>query len=341
MEENKNDASRGGIARAESLSQEQRSEIARNAAVSRWSGNVPEVLCAGEITLGNVLIPCYVTQEGKRFISGRGMQEALRLVDVEVPKSGEKPGSRLTRLLNGKYLKPLIFKEKSPDHFLPVKIRFHGRTIHGFDAEMLADICEGMLEARASGVNLTPRQIVIATQCEILLRAFAKVGITALIDEATGYQNLRPTDALRAYLETILRQELAAWIKRFPDEFYENIYKLKGWPWPGMAKNRYSVVAKYTNDLIYERLAPGLREEFDKRNPKNENGRRKHKNHQWFDSPGDQMFSQLMFTVLALQRACINKNGNRWRTFLSMMDDILPKKGTSMSLPFPEESETI
>lgn len=337
MEETPNDAAKGGLARAESLTPEQRTEIARKAATSRWNTHVPEVLCAGELKLGNVAIPCYVTQEGQRLISGRGMQEALRLVDVEVPRSGEKPGSRLTRLLNGKYLKPLIFKEKSPDHFSPIKIRFQGKLIHGFNAEMLADICEGMLAARSSGVNLTPRQIVVATQCEILLRGFAKVGIAALIDEATGYQNVRPADALRAYLETILRKELAAWVKRFPDEFYENIYHLKGWPWPGMAKNRYSVVARYTNDLIYERLAPGLKEEFDRRNPRDEKGRRKHKNHQWFDTPGDQMFAQLMFTVLALQRACLKKHGNRWRSFLFMMDDILPKKGTTMALPFPEE----
>jgi hypothetical protein len=337
MEEYSTDAARGGLARAEALTPEQRTDIARRAAVSRWSAVMPEVLCAGQLKLGNFEIPCYVTQEGQRLISGRGMQEALRLVDAEVPRSGEKPGSRLTRLLNGRYLKPLIFKEKSPDHFSPVKIRFQGKTIHGFNAEMLADICEGILEARAKGVRLTPRQIVIAAQCEVLLRAFAKVGIAALIDEATGYQNVRPADALRAYLETILRKELAAWIKRFPDEFYQNIYTLKGWPWPGMAKNRYSVVAKYTNDIIYERLAPGLREEFEKRNPRDEKGRRKHKNHQWFDTPGDQLFSQLMFTVLALQRACLKKTGNRWKSFLFMMDDVLPKKGTTMPLPFPED----
>jgi hypothetical protein len=43
---------------------------------------------------------------------------------------------------------------------------------------------------------------------------------------------------------------VAAWVKKFPDEFYENIYKLKGWRWPGMSKNRYSVVGHYTNNLV-------------------------------------------------------------------------------------------
>jgi hypothetical protein len=326
---------RGGLARAQSLSSEERTEIARKAAESRWYGEGPQILCAGELVLGGVKIPCYVTEEGQRIISGRAMQEALRLVDVELPASGQKPGSRLTRLLNNKSLKPLIFKDKSPDHFSPLRARWQGRMISAFNGEMLADICEGMLEARAKGKIREGRQAVIAAQCEILMRAFARVGIAALIDEATGYQKMRPADALRTYLEQILRKEVASWVKRFPDEFYENIYRLKDWPWPGMAKNRYSVVGHYTNDLIFERLAPGLKEEFNRRNPKDEKGNRKDKNHSWFDEPGLQLFSQQMFTVIALQRACLRKPGDKWKQFLQMMDEVLPKKGKTLPLPFP------
>lgn len=332
---NNDSASKGGVVRAQMLSADERSEIARKAAESRWYSDAPQVLCAGELQLGGVTIPCYVNEHGQRIISGRAMQEALRLVDEELPSSGQKPGSRLTRLLNNKTLRALIFKNKSQDHFAPIRVRWQGRTINGFNGEMLADICEGMLEARAQGKLKTGRQEVIAAQCEILMRAFARVGIAALIDEATGYQRIRPADALKQYLEQILRKEVAAWIKRFPDEFYENIYKLKNWNWPGMAKNRYGVVAHYTNDLIYERLAPGLREELERRNPKNEKGYRKTKHHQWFDEPGEQLFAQQMFTVLALQRACLRKTGDRWREFLQMMDEVLPRKGKTLPLPFP------
>jgi P63C domain len=63
-------------------------------------------------------------------------------------------------------------------------------------------------------------------------------------DWCVGGEAVRPQQALQAFLEKIIRKELAAWAKKFPDEFYENIYKLKGWPWPGMGKNRYSVVAQ-------------------------------------------------------------------------------------------------
>src|SRR5262249_4301065 len=58
---------------------------------------------------------------------------------------------------------------------------------------------------------------------------------------------------------------------------------LKSWVWPGMSKNRYSVVAYYTIDLIYDRMGPGpaLSPELIKRSPKNENGYRQNKLFQW------------------------------------------------------------
>ena len=332
--------SNGGVARDKVLSSEKKSEIAKMGAEARWNKELPEILCEGVLNLGVVSIPCFVTHDGQRLISGRGMQEALRLVDPELPESGQKPGSRMTRLLNNKKLNPLIFKGKTQDHFLPIKARWKGQSINGHNAEMLADICEGMLEARRSlKGGLSERQRIIADQCEMLLRAFAKVGITALVDEATGYQKLRPADGLRTIFDQILRKDLASWFKRFPDEYYENIYKLKGWTWPGMAKNRYSIVGHYTNDLIYERLVPGLKEEFDRRNPKNKKGRRAHLNQQWLDDDGSKLFSQQMFTVLAIQRSCLNKAGDKWKKFMSIVDEILPKKGVSvqLDLAMPDE----
>lgn len=338
MDDIKRPQSKGGEARAAALSPDERSEIAKKAATTKWDRSYPTVLLGAKLTLGGVEVDCYVTDDGERLIAGRGMQEVLRLVDNELPESGQKPGSRLTRLLNNKTLKPLIYREKSRDHFEPKKRRYQGRLIAGFNAEMLVDICEGMLEARANGKLKTGRQATIAAQCELIMRGLAKTGIVALIDEATGYQNLRPADGLRTYFDQVLRKDLAVWFKRFPDEFYENIYKLRGWEWPGMGKNRFSVVAHYTNDLIYERIGPGLKEELERRNPKTLKGHRAHKHHQWLnDDAGDKLFSAQMFTVLALQRACLNKNGNKWNHFMNMMDDVLPKRGTTIPL-FPTSS---
>lgn len=326
--------SKGGKARAAALTGEKRSEIAKKGADARWDKTLPTVLLGAKLMLGGVEVDCYVTEDGERLIAGRGMQDVLKLVDENVPKQ-QKSGSRMTRLLNNIVLKPLIFNNKERNHFEPKKRRYQGKMIAGFNAEMLVDICEGMLEARNLGILKTARQSIIAAQCELIMRGLAKTGIVALIDEATGYQTLRPADGLRTYFDQVLKKDLAVWFKRFPDEYYENIYNLKGWDWPGMGKNRYSVVGIYTNDLVWERLVPGLKEELNNRNPKNLKGVRTHKHHQWLnDEAGDKLFSAQMFTILALQRACLNKTGNKWNHFISMMDDILPKKGTTIPL-FP------
>lgn len=324
--------SKGGRQRSLVLSSEKKSEIAKAAATARWDKELPIALLGNKLNLGDVEVDCYVGEDGQRLIAGRGMQDLLKLVDEDLPHK-QKAGSRMTRLLNNKTLRPLIYKDKSPNHFEPQKYRYQGKIISGYNAEMLVDICEGMLQARSEGLLKTTRQSIVAAQCELILRGLAKTGIVALIDEATGYQNLRPTDGLQTYFDQVLRKDLAVWCKRFPDEFYENIYKLKNWEWPGMQKNRYSIVGKYTNDLVYGRIIPGLDEELKKRNPKNAKGYRDHKHHQWLnDEVGDKLFSAQMFTILALQRACLNKPGDRWQHFMSMMDDVLPRKHGTIPL---------
>lgn len=170
-------------------------------------------------------------------------------------------------------------------------------------------------------------------KAEILMRALAETGIVALVDEATGYQSVRPQNALQSYLELVIRRELAVWAKKFPDEFYENIYKLKGWTWPGMSKNRYSAVAGYTTNLIYDRLGPGITEELISKTPKNEKGYRPNRLHQWLsDEIGDPMLATHMHSILMFQRLAI-ANGYGWKRFLHMVDQVLPRRGNTIELP--------
>ena len=94
------------------------------------------------------------------------------------------------------------------------------------------------------------------------MRGLAMVGIVALVDEATSYQKIRDRKALNRILDKYLLAEHAKWAKRFPDEFYMEIFRLRRWQWQGMKVNRPSVVGKYTNDFVWDRLAPGVREEL-------------------------------------------------------------------------------
>src|SRR3990172_6575853 len=68
--------------RAEALTPERRSEIARNAAKSRWSEetdepSMPHAEFDGDLEIGDLKIPAAVLDNGMRVLSERGVTQAL------------------------------------------------------------------------------------------------------------------------------------------------------------------------------------------------------------------------------------------------------------------------
>lgn len=324
---------KGGIARADALSSKEKREIAQKGAAARWSDDakIPQATHMGEIKIGDSVIPCAVLPDGTRLLTQAGFLKALGR--SEKPKGrSQQATDGLPPFLATNSLKSLITEDLIAST-VPVVFRtVTGTRALGYQAELLPKVCNLFLTARDSKL-LTSQQEELASKCEILVRALAELGIVALVDEATGYQYVRPQDALQAYLEKVLSKELAAWAKRFPDEFYENIYKLKGWPWPGMGKNRYSVVGKYTTDLIYDRIGPGVTQELEARSPKDEKGNRKNKLHQWFsDDVGHPLLAQHLHSLIMFQRLAIT-SGFGWNRYVKMVDQVMPKRGNTLELP--------
>lgn len=322
----------GGKVRAENLTPEKRSEIARLGGLAKKekmaSQQLPVATHKGVLKIGDLQIPCFVLDDGRRVISGRGMTAAIGM-------KGRGQGiARIggLKVLNSFENNALLVAIKSP-------IRFSGGSpkvdvpSDGFEATVLQDLCEALLQARDAEVLTTEAERRYVQFADMLIRSFARVGIVALVDEATGFQSERPADALERYLEKLISKELAAWVKKFPDEFYENIYKLKGWTWPGMGKNRYSIVGTYTRDLVFERLAPGLLPKLEEKSPKNDKGQRPNKLHQWLTRDiGDPMLAQHMHTLVMFQRLAI-ANGHGWARFVKTVDQVLPKRGTTLEMP--------
>jgi hypothetical protein len=191
---------------------------------------------------------------------------------------------------------------------------------------VLADVCDILLAARKKKGALSPPQEKYADAAEILVRGFARVGIIALVDEATGYQEVRDRYALQEILDKYLRKEFAAWAKRFPDEFYQEIFRLRGWAWKGMRVNRPQCVASYTKDLVYARLAPGILTELEKKNPVAETGRRLALHHQWLtEDIGHPALAQHLHALLGLMRASDN-----WSQMARLVNRAFPKRGDSL-----------
>lgn len=332
-------AALGGLARAKRLSPEERHSIAKAAAEARWdkaeeSTEIPRATHVGEISIGLATIPCAVLEDGRRVLTQQGFLIAIGR--ARAAKGGQGAGvDDVPAFLAAKNLKPFIDSDLIAST-KPIVFRTDkGVRAYGYVAELLPKVCAVYLEARDVAA-LRPNQMPIAAVCEVIVRGLAQTGIVALVDEATGYQGVRPKDALQQYLELIIRKELAAWVKKFPDEFYQNIYALRGWIWPGMSKNRYSVVGHYTNDLVFERIAPGLLAELKTKSPKNERGQRPNKLHQWLtEDIGDPMLAQHLHALIMLQRLAI-ANDHGWAKFMRSVDQVLPKRGSTLLLPLAD-----
>lgn len=102
----------------------------------------------------------------------------------------------------------------------------------------------------------------------LLIRSLAKVGIIALVDEATGYQAVRARDELQRLLEQYVSEDFRPWVRVFPDAFFEEIYRLYGWDYkPGQTKHP-AYVGRMISEYIYDRLPEGVTDGFRRVNPK-------------------------------------------------------------------------
>jgi hypothetical protein len=313
--------SKGGMARSISLTKEKKHEIGIKAAKIRWTVNATH---QGVIKILDKELPCVVLEDGRRILAQSSVFKAF-----ERPPRGKKQSdthlANLPSFLQAKNLQEFITQEIL-EVIRPIEYLAENKTICvGYSAETIPIVCDIYLSARKNN-KLTMIQQRLADLSELLIKSLSQIGIIGLIDEATGYQQIRPKDALQSYLNKILTSELAAWCKRFPDEFYSNIYKIRGWSEYSTSKNKYSCVGNYTNDLIYSRLGTGVLEELKNRTPKNESKSTSNRYHQWLSNDiGHPLLSQHMHAIIILQRLAI-ANGYGWKRFIEMVDLTTPKK---------------
>lgn len=326
---------KGGLARAEALTPEQRQDIARKAAQVRWDANVPQAGYEGSFDLAGQTIYAAVLQNGKRLLSQGTFLQAIGR--SRTPKAGAGIMTTVDGtpfFLQAEALRPFISNEllvSTTPVFFKTK---SGQKAVGYDAELLPMVAEVYLKMRDAHLEAgrpIPRQYQhIIRACDAITRGLARVGIAALVDEATGYQDERDHRALQAILDKFLRKEFAAWAKRFPDEFYQQIFRLRGWTWQGMRVNRPQVVASYTKNIVWARLTVGILKELEARNPIIETGRRKAKHHQFLtDDIGHPALAQHLYAVIGLMRI-----SDSWPQFMRLLDRAYPRKGDTLTFDF-------
>ena len=325
---------RGGHARAERLTPNQRSEISRRAAAARWD-EIAEAICGSPdkpLRIGDVEIECYVLADDRRVLTQSTFLQALgrhRRPNVRRERNAELPS-----ILQAKSIEPFItpaIRAKG----LPITFKLpNGGRASGYDAELLPEVCEVYLSAREA--DALPYQLKpIAQQAEIITRGLARVGIIALVDEVTGYQELRARNALGKILEAFIAKELQAYVQTFPAEFYGELFRLRGLDYPSESVKRPQYFGHLTNDVVYKRLAPGVLDELKRLTPRDEKGRAKAKYFQRLTSNlGYPKLREHLGSVVTLM-----KLSRDWKDFERKLDQIHPRIGDTIPLPFEEEPE--
>ncbi len=147
----------------------------------------------------------------------------------------------LPEYISAKYLENYVSSELKEKLSQPISYtNQNNRLTAGVDATILPDICDVWITAKEKGA-LNEDQVKTAERAYILMKGFATVGIIALIDEVTGYQEIRDKLALQEILDKYLLDYRATWARRFPDEFYKEIFRLNRWPYNPSSVRRPSI----------------------------------------------------------------------------------------------------
>lgn len=287
-------ASKGGKARAASLSTQELSESGKRAAEARWGGELPQATHDGPLQIGDAVLVAAVLPNGKRLLTQGTVLQAIGR--SRTPKAGTGGFSNVDGLpffLSAETLKPFISEELRLST-TPILFRLKsGQRAVGYDALLLPMVCQvyqklhdfitrNLTSDKDTEVAQAKRSYNqykhIISACDVLVNGFAQRGIIALVDDATGYQADRARDeALKIVEQYVSPSYLIPWTRRFPHDFFREAYKILGWEYKAGCVKHPQYLGKFIIRYVYEPLPPGVLEELQKKLPKNESGNRRAK----------------------------------------------------------------
>ena len=322
----------GGKARVAKMTKEElREQALKMVAARQAKAELPKAKYRGVITIGDIEIPCAVLEDGTRLISETGIHSNFgasggkaRKIRRELVKEREAP---IPLFLASKPLEPFIEAVFQGGNLEPLEYTNNGTITRGYNALILPKVCEVWLRAKDAGV-LQMSQLPKAKKAEILMRGLAHVGIVALVDEATGYQDARVKDALAKIFEAFVAKELQPWVKTFPLDYYKELCRLYGVPFPPLKNNKFpQFFGHVTNNAVYTRLAPEILPELKKAAGRQE---KKAKLHQFLTQDvGHPKLREHLASIVTLLKLSKDKDD-----FNLMLDKVHPRLNETIPFDF-------
>jgi hypothetical protein len=209
---------------------------------------------------------------------------------------------------------------------VPAEILFTlpgGGVAKGREAQWVVDLLRAYKAAGRAG-QLHHTQVHLAENADRLLDALAGVGIAALIDEATGYQEQRKAGALARLFERIFGAKPSPWESVFADSLVAALCALDGVLWSGGSHPRHLAS---TNAKIYDYVfSTEIGRELRARNPEPRHG----KNHHQLLSPDASAYLKEQLAIVEV----IARQSSDKVDFWSRMDR--QYRGAFLQLGLPE-----
>jgi hypothetical protein len=203
----------------------------------------------------------------------------------------------------------------------------NGHIVTTYDALDFSDIGLAFIKAADEHEKLSVAQQEIVERARTFIMASAKVGITGLIDEATGFQYIRPPNELEFKMAYFLADELRPWEKTFPDKFWLELGRLTNWT---NLKLRPKYWGKLVNEFVYEALDRDIAKYLQENKPPKYTGQRYF---QWLhEDRGVKALNEHIFTVIGLAKTCNNINELRYEVDKNFSKDYFQPR----LIPFKE-----
>jgi hypothetical protein len=326
-------APKGGRARANVLSPEERSAIARKAVNARWAKSgkkghasgaeqhrpgeaqiaraddaIPYSIFQGKLRIGDLELECHVLSDFRRVFTQR---EVVRIL------SGGRESGNLQRYLERN---PLISNNFYAGASFPFRIPAHPSLAVGWESTGLIEICDVYLRAKDEG-KLKKSQFKLVKQAQIVMRACAKVGIIALVDEATGFQQYREKQALQLKLQAFIAEDLQDWAKMFPDDFWYELARLEGVRYS--PRSRPLRWGRYVMAFVYDAVDQDVGKRLREVNP---DPHYKQNHHQWLKEFGRDKVHDQITKVVTIMKLC-----NTMQEFTEKFSKVFKKASPQLS----------
>lgn len=272
-------------------------------------------------------------------------QRVIRFSELVYALRGVKTG-KIGNYLNPenirKYLPEKLWPRTDKEEWLDRKAQWvtlaeiDGRIIETYDSEDFIDICVAFITANDNKELLSIPQQEIVERARRFLIASAKSWFSGLIDEATGYQYIRPSDELSIKFALYLSEDKRDWEKTFPDDIWYEFGRLTNWK--GSLKKRPQYWGKLVNEFIYDMLDADIAKYLRENKPSKETWVRYH---QWLtENKWVRALVAHIWQMIGISKTCTDINELRYEMQKSFSKDIFqPRLFTRETIRTIDEGE--